>query len=102
MSCEGDKLPAWVPKRRDAPGTKLPVSWSAAPVQSSGLLSAKASAAPVPRRIVALPLTSSAPRVLVKVPESSVESPIETGVSVLSTWFPPRIRVPELTLVWPV
>jgi hypothetical protein len=63
------------------------------------LLSAKTKAAPVPRLMTALPVTSRVPTVSVRVSASKVAVPMETAEPLGSTSLAPSFRVPSVMVV---
>ena len=99
-SCVAVSPLAFVPKRSDAPETKLPVMVSVPPVQSTALLLENTSVPPLPKLIVAAPVRSSVLSVSANVPMSSVPLPM---VIVPGREFDaPSASVPPLMIVPPV
>ena len=75
---------------------------SVPPVQSTALLSAKASVAPLLRFKEAVLVMSSRPVVSAKVPVASVALPMKTSEASGSTPVAPRVSVPAVSVVGPM
>ena len=98
-NCSAVRPLSVLPKRIEEPETKVP-EIVRVPVQGMVLLSEKVRAAPVPRWMLALPVTSSVPTVSVNVAASSLA--VAKVIALLgSALLSPKARVPAWMIVGP-